>query len=133
MELGAYATVVLDGDVGAMAARMGEASRGKVDVIIDLLWGLPAVAALLVASPNAGLVAVGVEAGLEVNLSSAILLIPQTSILGLFNETVPHAVKQEAYAIIADHARKGKMTIPTEVFRSRIFGPRGTAWGSLLM
>lgn len=86
MELGAYATVVLDGDVGAMAARMGEASRGKVDVIIDLLWGLPAVAALLVASPNARLVAVGVEAGLEVNLSSAILLIPQTSILGLFNE-----------------------------------------------
>jgi NADPH:quinone reductase-like Zn-dependent oxidoreductase len=115
-ELGADATVALEGDAAAMAAKMGEASRGKIDVVVDLLWGQPAVASLLAASPKARLVALGVEAGMEVNLSSVIMFLPQTSILGFSMKTVPIAVKREAFATVADNVRKGKMKLPIAVF-----------------
>ncbi len=43
--LGATGTVLLDGDAGPAARRLGQAAR-EVDVVIDYLWGQPAAAAV---------------------------------------------------------------------------------------
>ena len=43
--LGATATVLLEGDTGAVAHRLGQAAA-DVDVVIDYLWGQPAAAAM---------------------------------------------------------------------------------------
>jgi NADPH:quinone reductase-like Zn-dependent oxidoreductase len=44
--LGATDTVLLDGDAGAFAGRLGQAA-GAVDVVIDYLWGEPAASAMV--------------------------------------------------------------------------------------
>jgi NADPH:quinone reductase-like Zn-dependent oxidoreductase len=63
--LGADATVVLNGDAPSIAAKFTEASGGRINLILDMLWGPAATAALLAASPGARLVSVGFAAATE--------------------------------------------------------------------
>lgn len=114
--LGADATVVLDGDVRSMAAKFAEASQGKVDLIMDMLWGPSATAALLVASPGARLVSVGISAAIETPFATAIMMIPQTSILGFSMATVPFDVRKKTYALLADYVRQGYFKLKTEIY-----------------
>jgi hypothetical protein len=99
-----------------MAAKMGEASRGQIDVVVDYLGANRLSPHSSQASPKARLVALGFEAGMEVNLSSVIMFLPQTSILGFSMKTVPIAFKRESVCHPADHVHKGKRKLPIAVF-----------------
>jgi NADPH2:quinone reductase len=123
--VGADATVALDGDVPSTVAKLAEASQGRVDVIIDLLWGPYATAALLAASPGARLIAVGFAAAAEMPFSPAVIMGPQTSIEGFAMMSVPVEVRRETYANLAGYVRAGKFRLPTEVYALADFA---TAW-----
>jgi NADPH:quinone reductase-like Zn-dependent oxidoreductase len=68
-ELGADATVSL-AEVDNVTAVNREAAGGTVDVIIDMVWGDPAVAALGAAAPMARHVQLGHSAGPTITLSA---------------------------------------------------------------
>jgi NADPH:quinone reductase-like Zn-dependent oxidoreductase len=53
-ELGADAVAALAADdAGTLTARLAEAAGGRVDLVLDPVWGMPAEAALRVLSPSA--------------------------------------------------------------------------------
>lgn len=71
--LGCDAGVLLPGegkeaDVEDLAAEMTQATTGGADVIIDPLWGLPALAAMKAAAPGARHVQLGQLAGVDIAL-----------------------------------------------------------------
>jgi len=123
--VGADATVTLDGEVPSTVARFAEASQGRVDVILDLIWGPYATAALLAASPGARLIAAGFAAAAETPFSPAVIMKQQASIEGFAMNTVPVEVRREAYAKLATYALAGKLKLPTEVYT---LADLATAW-----
>src|SRR5262249_58429791 len=63
-ELGADAVADLTGDdADAVAGRLAQAVAGRVDLVLDPVWGVPAEAALRVLSPSGRLVNLGSAAG----------------------------------------------------------------------
>ena len=66
LELGADAAVSLDGE--GLALEFEEAAGGPLDVVIDPLWGPPAMAALTVLAERGRLVNVGQFAGTDVQV-----------------------------------------------------------------
>jgi NADPH:quinone reductase-like Zn-dependent oxidoreductase len=123
--VGADATVTLDGDVPSTVARFAEASQGRINVIIDLIWGPHATAALLAASPGARLIAAGFAAAAETPFSPAVIMRQQASIQGFAMLTVPLEVRREAYARLAAYVLAGKFKLPTEVYT---LADLATAW-----
>ncbi|HXL72363.1 MAG TPA: zinc-binding alcohol dehydrogenase family protein, partial [bacterium] len=123
--VGADAVVVLDGDVPAQAAKFAEASQGKLDLVIDMLWGPSASAALMAASAGARLVSLGISAAIETPFSTVIMMMPQSAILGFSMATVPFDVRKETYALLADYVRQGYLKLKTEVYPLSQFN---TAW-----
>ncbi|MBS1880279.1 MAG: zinc-binding alcohol dehydrogenase family protein [Actinobacteria bacterium] len=109
-ELGADAAVELAG--GELAERLRAAAGGGYDVVIDPLWGEPAVAALAALSPSGRLVAIGNSAGETAAIPGRDLRNRLGSIIGHTNFRAPREVKREAFAAMAAHAAAGELTVP---------------------
>ena len=92
-ELGADATVSLT-EAGDLAEAFREASGGGFDVIVDPLWGGPAVAAMVVANRFARHVALGQSAGLHTQLVGGMRNI---TIVGHTNYAIPIDDQRAAY------------------------------------
>jgi NADPH:quinone reductase-like Zn-dependent oxidoreductase len=116
-ELGADATVALDGHDGveALAAAIRDAAGGEVDVIVDPLWGEPALAAIAAAAANARLVQLGQSAGAEASVSSASIRGRQLSILGLTNFVAPREETRRCFGELCAHAIAGDLLIDHEL------------------
>jgi NADPH2:quinone reductase len=112
MELGADATVRLDGD--DVAAALREAGGGGFDVVLDPLWGAPAEAAAEAANRGARLVQLGQSAGAAATLTSATVRGKVLSILGHANFHTPPAVRRAAYERMAAHAVAGELVLDVE-------------------
>lgn len=111
--LGADATVVLrEGQDAAPALR--EAAGGRLDVIVDPLWGEPALAALRAASVGARLVQIGQTAAPEAAVPSALVRGKGLSVLGHTNLEAPRARKAAAYRHMAEHAAAGRLRVALE-------------------
>jgi NADPH:quinone reductase-like Zn-dependent oxidoreductase len=123
--VGADATVTLDGDVPSTVDRFAEASQGRVNVILDLIWGPYATAALLAASPGARLIAAGFASAAETSFSPAVIMRQHASIEGFAMLTVPVEVRREAYLKLATYALAGKFKLPTEIYT---LADLATAW-----
>ena len=113
VELGADATVRLD-DREDLAAAMAEAAEGRIDVIIDPLWGPPAVAALQAASFRARHVQLGQGAGAEATIPSAAVRGKMLEIIGHVNFATPPEVKAAAYRRMAELAAAGELRVDVE-------------------
>ena len=114
-ELGADATVRL-GDQDDLAGAFREAAGGEgPNVIVDPLWGEPAVAAMHAAAPRARLVQIGQSAGAEATIPSAAVRGKLLAILGHTNFAAPPGVKRAAYTRMAEHAAAGELTADFEV------------------
>jgi NADPH2:quinone reductase len=109
--LGADALVRLEGDVGAA---LEDASQGGYDLVLDPLWGEPAVAAIACLKPFGRLVALGQSAGAEATLTSAAVRSTPIDLLGYTNYTAGEERKREAFAALAEHAAAGRISIPIE-------------------
>jgi NADPH:quinone reductase-like Zn-dependent oxidoreductase len=86
--LGATGTVLLDGDAGSAARRLGSAAAG-VDVVLDYLWGPPTAAAMIAvvtdrADPGQPLswIEIGSAAGSAASIPSAALRAARLQIVG---------------------------------------------------
>lgn len=112
-ELGAGETVRL-GRPDDLEAALREALPDGVDVVVDPLWGEPAVAALKLANRFARHVALGQSAGLEATIASADVRNKALSIVGHTNYAVPIADRRAAYERMAAHAAAGELTADYE-------------------
>jgi len=113
LELGADATVRLDaGD--DLPAAMSDAAEGRIDVVIDPLFGAPFAAAVEAASFAARLVHLGTAAGTEATLSSASIRGKMLVIMGHSNFASPPELRREAYARLTGAAAQGKLLVEAE-------------------
>lgn len=112
--LGADATVRLEGSREEMTAAMSEAAGGELDLVLDPVWGEPAMAALLALGPGGRLVQLGNSAGTEVEVPVGPLRPKMIEIRSQGALGVPPEVKREAYATMVGHLEAGELTVAVE-------------------
>ena len=115
-ELGELAdeTVAIDGD--DLSGRIGAACTQPPTLVIDALWGSPAVAAMTAAAPGARIVHLGASAGSETVVPSAPVRGKQLDILGYSNFALPRQAFVDGYRELVDLANEGGVTLPIERF-----------------
>ena len=87
------------------------AATGWADVIIDPLWGLPALAAMKAAAPGARHVQVGHMAGAELTLPAALVRSALLDVLGLASFHAPFEVRRAGYLRLTEHAANGDVVV----------------------
>lgn len=113
LELGADATVDLAAD-GDHTAAFRSAAGGGVDIVIDPLWGPPALAALGAVNPFGRLVQIGNSAAPELVLPGSAFRQTSARIIGYTSRNVPRAEQAAAYAAMAAHAATGALRVDVE-------------------
>jgi NADPH:quinone reductase len=113
--LGATATVQLDEANLAEALREGSGGEGFT-VVIDPLWGEPAVAALEAAAPGCRFVQLGQSAGATAEIASAVVRGKQLNILGYANPQLPVELRRTAYLQLVAHAAAKECEFPIETY-----------------
>ncbi len=127
-ERGADASVVI-GDSGGdddLVAAFRDAADGGPDVIIDPLWGTPALAAMKAAAHGARLIQIGQLAGVHVSLPAPVVRSAGLDVRGFAVFHVPLQTKREAYLRLTEHAAHGEIVVDMERLPLREVG---TAWG----
>jgi NADPH2:quinone reductase len=92
-----------------------QAAGGGLDVVIDPLWGPPAMAALSALDDGGRLVNVGEAAGTDVTLPLAQVRNRQGAILMLSSGWMPLEAKREVYGRVLQHAVAGRIQADHEV------------------
>ena len=106
--------VVRIGEPSQLAAALREAAEGRIDVVVDPLFGEPFAAAVEAASLRARLVTLGSSAGAEATLSSAAIRGKMLEIMGHSNAFAPPEVKRAAYLRMAELAARGELRVDVE-------------------
>jgi NADPH:quinone reductase-like Zn-dependent oxidoreductase len=115
LELGADAAVDLTGnDPADIARRLAEASSGRIDLVLDPVWGVPAQAAIRALSPGGRLVNLGSSAGQDATLPSATVRSGMLSVLGYTNNALSPGQRAAAFAEILGHAAAGRLEVDRE-------------------
>jgi NADPH:quinone reductase-like Zn-dependent oxidoreductase len=112
LELGADATVRLDEP--DLPAALQRAADGRIDVVLDPLFGVPFAAAVNAASFGARIVQIGQGASAEATVTSAAIRGKLLTILGHSNGAAPPDLKREAYARMADAVAGGQLRVEVE-------------------
>jgi NADPH:quinone reductase-like Zn-dependent oxidoreductase len=113
LELGADAAVRF-GEPADLSAALTEAADGRVDVVVDPLWGEPLVAAIDAASFGARIVQLGAGAGADAMIPSAAIRGKMLVLMGHTNFAAPPEVKREAYRRLADAAAAGDIRVEVD-------------------
>jgi NADPH2:quinone reductase len=113
--LGADAVVSLDEEDLAGAFREACGGDGP-SLVIDPLWGEPAVAAAHAAAPGARIVNIGQSAGPAAPLLSADVRGKQLNVLGFSNFGTPREVMSREYLRLLEHARAGDLEVEIDAF-----------------
>ena len=113
LALGADASVRLD-ESEDLAGALAEASDGRIDVVVDPLFGEPFVAAANAASFGARIVQLGAGAGVEATLTSATIRGKMLVIMGHTNVAAPPEIKREAYRRLAEAAAAGELKLEAD-------------------
>jgi NADPH2:quinone reductase len=125
-EIGPDVVVDLDGDNVADALRA--AAPDGIDLVIDPLWGPPALAAIDALGVRGRLVQVGNVAGEIEALPPGLLRRHSLTVIGHNNGLVPVAERAEAYRTMADHVVAGRLAVQTA---SHPLAEVAHAWGLL--
>jgi NADPH2:quinone reductase len=112
-ELGADEVVKLRG--GDHTEAFEQAAGGPLDIVIDSLWGEPAMAALRAIAPEGRLVNVGQSAGTDVDLPLETLRNRQGAIHAISSGWTAIERKAAAYRRLIEHALAGRLTVDREV------------------
>jgi NADPH:quinone reductase-like Zn-dependent oxidoreductase len=126
-ELGADAIVQL-GEAAELAAALADAAQGRIDVVIDPLYGEPLLAAVQAASFGARIVNLGSSAGADATLPSAAIRGKMLVIMGHTNFAAPPDVKRAAYERMASLAAAGDLRVDVEELKLEQVGE---AWQRL--
>jgi NADPH:quinone reductase-like Zn-dependent oxidoreductase len=114
MTLGADASVRLDQPAADLPVALAEAAGGRIDVVVDPLFGEPFVAALNAASFGARIVQLGAGAGADAMVPSAAIRGKMLVIMGHTNFAAPPEVKREAYRRLAEAAASGELKVDVD-------------------
>jgi NADPH:quinone reductase-like Zn-dependent oxidoreductase len=112
-ELGADAVVELGGE-GDLTEHFKEAAGGGFDVVIDPLWGEPAMAALGALKVEGRLVQIGNSAAESAELPTRGLRNQLGRIIGHTNFKASRELKREAFTAMCEHALAGELQVETE-------------------
>lgn len=111
---GATATVSLDGE-SDLAERLQVAAGGPLDVVVDVLWGSPAMAAIAALGDEGRLVNVGNTAGTDVTLPLQAMRQSRSAVVGLSSGWAPPATKVAAYGSVLAAIAAGDVSVAHEV------------------
>ncbi|MEV7135271.1 zinc-binding alcohol dehydrogenase family protein [Arthrobacter sp. NPDC093128] len=112
-ERGADATVTITPDTDLVGAFRDVAGEHGFDVIIDPVWGDPALAAMHVAARGARHVQIGQSAAATIQLPASIVRGARLEILGFAHVDPPVQVRREAYLKLTELAATGSLTVDT--------------------
>lgn len=112
-ELGADAVVQLGGE-GDLTEHLKEAAGGGFDLVIDPLWGEPALAALGALNVEGRLVQIGNSAGESLDLPTRGFRNQLGRIVGHTNFKASRELKREAFAAMCEHALAGDLAVEVE-------------------
>jgi NADPH2:quinone reductase len=111
---GADAVVAIDGE-GDLSERIREAAGGDgVNVVIDSLWGEPAVAAMNACARFGRHVQVGHLAGPGLELAAPAIRSRSLDVRGFMGLHPPYAVRAEGYTRLGEHVARGEIEIDLE-------------------
>jgi NADPH:quinone reductase len=113
LDLGADAVVELG--TGALSAAFEEAAGGPLDIVIDALWGEPAMAALRAIATEGRLVNVGQSAGADVRIPIEQVRNRQAAIHAISSGWTPLERKASLYDRLLDYSLAGHLTVDREV------------------
>lgn len=111
---GADTLVSVDGNAD-LAAALRDACAGGADVIVDAVWGQPAVAAMQAARHGARFVQLGQAASASVDLPASALRAARLDLLGFAYVHAPLDVRRTAYQELAEAVRNGKIRVHFEL------------------
>lgn len=112
-EHGADATVTITPDTDLVGAFRDVVGGRGFDVIIDPVWGEPALAAMHVAARGARHIQIGQSAGATVELPAAIIRAARLELLGFAHIDPPVQVRRDAYLRLTELAATGALTVDT--------------------
>ena len=112
-ELGADEVVELGGENPAEAFE--RAAGGELDVVVDALWGEPAMAALTAIATEGRLVNVGQSAGADVRIPLESVRNRQGAIHAISSGWTELDRKAAAYGRLLEHLRAGRLVVDREV------------------
>jgi NADPH:quinone reductase-like Zn-dependent oxidoreductase len=115
LSLGADAAVRL-GEPDDLPGALADAADGRIDVVIDPLFGAPFTAALSAASFGARIVQLGGGAGAEATVSSPVIRGKMLVILGLTLAAAPSELKADAYRRLTEAAVGARIVVETDPF-----------------
>ena len=116
-ELGADGVVALEGqDVGELAGALQAAAGGPIDVVIDGLWGNPALAAMTAAGPRARVVNLGQSSAPTLTLPSGMVRGKMLSLLGYSNMLESKAERRRGFQTVLARAVQGDLVVERELF-----------------
>jgi len=110
---GADAIVALDRG-GDLADALREAAGGGPDVVIDALWGEPALAAMRSAGRGARHVQLGHTAGATLDVPAPVLRAAGLNLLAFAYFQAPAGVQREGYARLTQAAADGRIEVDLE-------------------
>jgi NADPH:quinone reductase-like Zn-dependent oxidoreductase len=105
--------VPLDGD---LAQSLVDAAGGRIDVVVDMLWGAPAMAAISALAHHGRLVNVGNVAGTDVELPLASMRQYRSAVIGLSSGWTDMVDKVAAYRDVLAGLEAGELRVEHEVF-----------------
>lgn len=112
---GADSTVQLDGDNDSLTQRLTEAAGGPADVVVDMLWGPVAMAALNATGQGGRLIQIGNSSGeMTVPLSAGVMRGQARDIRGHTSGAVPADVRREVYLEMCRRSVAGEFSVKTE-------------------
>lgn len=111
--LGADAVVELAGE-GDLTERFKEAAGGDFDVVVDPLWGEPALAALGALGVEGRLIQIGNSAAESIELPTRAFRDQLGRIIGHTNFKASRQLKREAFMAMCQHALAGELKVEVE-------------------
>lgn len=107
-------SVVLD-DSRDLTEALQEAAGGPIDIVVDTLWGSPAMSAIAALGDEGRLVNVGNNAGTDVQLPLQAMRQVRSAVIGLSSGWTPIADKVAAYEAVLGALVSGDITVEHEV------------------
>jgi NADPH2:quinone reductase len=111
---GATASVVLDETIDISDA-LQVAADGPIDVVIDPLWGAPAMGAIAALADHGRLVTVGNTAGTDIDLPLQAMRKARSAVLGLSSGWAPLSEKKDAFAFVIEQIAAGRVSVSHKV------------------
>jgi NADPH2:quinone reductase len=111
---GATATVDLS-ETADLTEALQEAAGGSLDIVVDPLWGAPAMAAIASLADGGRLVNVGNTAGTDVELPLQAMRQARSSVIGHSSGWTPLPDKMEAFGFVIGQIAAGRVTVAHQV------------------